>query len=174
MTGLVGRAYCALFDMVRDNLFLECIGTGGAVGVTEHVAWFFVFFFFVECPVKYYVFCACNVVSIVCVLTFSVAVAGYFFVLLFIRHVVVGRLLVWILLFIVGGKDCIRFFHLFVLIGSANRWGVVVVDYVMWSFDVMSVINKRKTRISFVCRIAWGVHFTIFNMFRIGAVDLFF
>ena len=60
------------------------------------------------------------------------------------------------------------------LICSANRWGVVVVDYVMWSFDVMSIISKRKTRISFVCRIAWGVHFTIFNMFRIGAVDSFF
>ena len=90
--GMVGRAYCAFFDMVRDYLFLECMGTGGAVGVTEHIAWFFVLFFFGECGIKCYVFCACNVVLIVCVLTFSVAVAGDFFVLFFIRDVVAGRL----------------------------------------------------------------------------------
>ena len=173
--GMVGRAYCAFFDMVRDNLFLECMGTCGAVGVTEHIAWFFVLFFSGERRVKYYVFCACNLVLIVCVLTLSVAVAGYFFILLFIRHVVVGRLLVWILLFIVGGKDCISFLYLFVLICSANLWGVVVVDYVMWCLDVMSIISKRKTRSWLVGRIVCSVHFTIFNMFRdVGVGDLFF
>ena len=86
------RTYCAVFDMVGDYLFLECICTGGAVGVTEHIAWFFDLFFFGERGIKCYVFCARNVVLIVCVLTFSVAVAGDFFVLFVIRDVLRGRL----------------------------------------------------------------------------------
>ena len=90
--GMVGRTYCALFDMVRDYLFLECICTGGAVGVTEHIAWFFDLFFFGECGIKCHVFCACNVVLMVCVLTFSVAVAGDLFVLFLSRDVVRSRL----------------------------------------------------------------------------------
>ena len=86
--GMVGRTYCALFDMVRDYLFLECVCTGGTVCVAEHIAWFFDFFFFGECGIKCYVFCACNVVLMVCVLTFSVAVAGDLFVwFLIIRDV---------------------------------------------------------------------------------------
>ena len=86
--GMVGRTCCALFDMVRDYLFFEFICTGGAVGVTEHIAWFFDFFFFGECGVKCHVFCAWNVVLMVCVLTFSVAVAGDLFVwFLIIRDV---------------------------------------------------------------------------------------
>ena len=90
--GMVGRACCALFDMLRDYLFLERMGTGGAVGVTEHIAWFFVPFFFGERGIQCRVFCACNVVLIVCVLTLSVAVAGDLFVLFFISDVVGGRL----------------------------------------------------------------------------------
>ena len=81
------RTYCAVFDVVRDYLFLECICTGGAVGVTEHIAWFFDLFFFGERGIKCHVFCARNVVLMVCVLTFSVAVAGDFFVLFVIRDV---------------------------------------------------------------------------------------
>ena len=85
--GMVGRTYCAFFDMVRDYLFLECICTGGAVGVTEYIAWFSDFFFLGQRGIKCHVFCACNVVLMACVLTVSVALAGNLFVLVLIRDV---------------------------------------------------------------------------------------
>ena len=78
-----------------------------------------------------------------------------------------------ILFFIVGGKNCTSFLHLFVLVGCANVRGVVVVDEVRWRLDVMCIISRRRSRIWLIGGIVWSKHFTIFNMSRIGAVDLF-
>ena len=78
-----------------------------------------------------------------------------------------------ILFFIVGGKNCTSFSHLFVLVGCANAWGVVLVDEVRWGLDVMCIISKRKSTIWLIGGIVWSAHFTIFNMFRIGGVDVF-
>ena len=91
-----------------------------------------------------------------------------------------------ILFFIVVGKNCTCFSHLFVLVGCANPWGVVVVDEVRWRLDVLVTrIMRRKSLSWLVGRnrgvgllsgaitflvvgvMEEGAHFTSFKMLRI-------
>ena len=91
-----------------------------------------------------------------------------------------------ILFFIVGGRNCTSFSHLFVWVGCANPRGVVVVDEVRWRLDVLVIrIMRRKTLswlvggnrgvgflsgtiMFFVLGVMEeGAHFTSFNMLRI-------